>query len=113
MIHEHESSQDTETFLKENGQKFKGDCLTAMRLMFSGIRLNGDTCKALYGFSDRRLRNCHQASNMVKKEWKLNSSGKRMYVEYFIPTFKPPTKEKVRKTWNEQLSLSLYESQFR
>ena len=97
MVHEKENNQDTESFLKSNGDKFKGDCLTAMKLMYQGVRLNGDTCKELYGFSDRRLRNCIAARpDIVKKQWVLDGNGKRKYVEYWIEKIKPPTKESLQ-----------------
>ncbi len=102
MIHEHENNQDTESFLKSNGQKFKGDCVTAMKLMYQGVRLNGDTCKQLYGFHDRRLRNCHEARpDIVKKQWVLDGNGKRKYVEYWIDIPKQTTKSDLQLWWNK------------
>ena len=96
MLHQRENNQDTETFLKSNGKKFQGDCVTAMKLMYEGVRLNGDTCKQLYNLHDRRLRNCYEARpDIVKREWKLNHKGKRMYVEYFILIPPKPTKTSV------------------
>ena len=103
ILHEHENNQDTESFLKSNGKKFQGDCVTAMKLMYGGVRLNGDTCKQLYGFHDRRLRNCFEARpDIVKKQWVLDGNGRRKYVEYWIEKIKPPTKQEVlQKWWNE------------
>lgn len=93
MIHEFENNDDTQSFLKENGQKFVGDCLIAMKLMYQGVRLNGDTCKELYGIHDRRLRNCRDARpDIVKSEWKRNANGKRLYVEFWIDVPKLPSK---------------------
>lgn len=95
MIHDRENNEETESFLMQNGKKFSQDCITAMKLMYSGVRLNGDTCKQLYGFSDRRLRDCIAARpDIVRKEWKRNSEGKRLYVEYYIPPTITPTKAK-------------------
>jgi hypothetical protein len=123
MIHEHENNQDTESFLKSNGKKFQGDCVTAMKLMYSGVRLNGDTCKELYGFHDRRLRNCREARpDIVKSAWKLDGNGHRLYVEFWIDVPKPPTKSELQIWWdayqNEKpltipQQLSLYENQYR
>lgn len=96
MLHQRENNVETESFLKQSGKKFGKDCVTALQLMYSGVRLNGDTCKHLYGFSDRRLRECHAARpDIVKKEWKRDSKGKRLYVEYFIDVPKKPTKKQV------------------
>lgn len=94
MIHEKETTEDTESFLKENGKKFGQDCVTAMKLMYSGVKLNGDTCKQIYGIHDRRLRECRQARpDIVKSAWKKDSNGKRLYVEYWIEIM-TPTKAK-------------------
>ena len=102
LVHQHENNPDTQEFLKSNGEKFQGDCLTAMRLMFSGIRLTSQDCWVKYGINDRRLRDCHNARpDTVKKEWKLNEQGKRMYVEYFIEKFQPPTKADLQKWFSD------------
>jgi len=93
MLHERESSEETESFLKENGKKFSNDCIKAMKLMYQGVRLNAETCKALYGLHDRRLRDCHaERPSVVKKEWKRDADGKRLYVEYFVNVILPPSK---------------------
>jgi hypothetical protein len=66
-----------------------------MKLMYNGVRLNGETCKHLYGISDRRLRDCIAARpDIVKKEWVIGKDGKRKIVEYFIPPIITPTKAK-------------------
>ena len=94
MLHERETTEETESFLKQNGKKFSQDCITAMKLMYSGVKLNGDTCKQLYGFHDRRLRECRQARpDVVKSAWKTDSKGKRLYVEFWIEIM-TPTKAK-------------------
>lgn len=93
MIHERENNEETESFLKENGKKFSQDCVTALKLMYSGVKLNGNTCKQLYGFHDRRLRECREARpGVVKSAWVKDSTGKRLYVEYWIEPPITPTK---------------------
>lgn len=95
MLHEFESTEETQSFLKENGKKFSQDCITAMKLMYQGVRLNGETCKQLYGLHDRRLRDCFAGRpDIVKRVWVKDTEGKRKYVEYFIPQQVPPTKQK-------------------
>ena len=102
MIHEKENNQDTESFLKSNGKKFQGDCLTVMKLLYSGKRLSGHELQVTYGLHDRRLRDCFNARpDIVKREWVLNDAGKRMYVEYFIPKFSPPTKSELQKWFTD------------
>ncbi len=85
LLQDRENNYDTESFLKQNGKKFSQDCITAMKLMYQGIRLNGETCKQLYGIHDRRLRNCREGRpDIVRSEWKRDASGKRLYVEFWI-----------------------------
>ena len=94
MLHERESTEETESFLKQNGKRFSDHCVIALRLMYSGVKLNGDTCKQLYGFHDRRLRECRQARpDIVKSAWKTDSTGKRLYVEFWISAPVPPSKK--------------------
>jgi len=94
MLHERETTEETESFLKQNGKKFSQDCVTAMKLMYQGVRLNGETCKQLYGLHDRRLRDCLAGRpDIVKRAWVKDAEGKRKYVEYFIPKQVPPTKK--------------------
>lgn len=95
MLHEFENNSDSQSFLQENGKKFQEGCITAMKLMYQGVRLNGNTCKELYGFHDRRLRNCRQGRpDIVKSAWKKDANGKRLYVEYWIDVPLPPSKQK-------------------
>ena len=102
MLHQYENNPDTESFLKENGKKFSQDCIIAMKLMYEGVRLNGDTCKQLFGIHDRRLRECREARpDIVKSEWKRNAQGKRICVEFWIEKIAPPTKQSVQEWWSE------------
>lgn len=103
MLHERENNTDTEDFLKSNGKKFSDHCIIAMKLMYQGVKLNGDTCKQLYGFHDRRLRDCRAARpDIVKSEWKKNEKGERMYVEYWIERPKVYlTKRELQTWWDE------------
>lgn len=103
LLHEIENNQDTESFLKQNGKKFSDDCIKAMQLMYKGERLNGDTCKELYGIHDRRLRDCFAGRpDIVKKEWKKDASGKRLYVEYWIEKIEVyATKSQLQEWWNK------------
>lgn len=104
LLHEIETSSDTESFLKQNGKKFSQDCINAMKLMYQGIKLNGDTCKHLYGFHDRRLRNCREGRpDIVKSEWKRDANGKRLYVEYWIEIPRPITKTQLIQKTSEAI----------
>lgn len=104
MLHETENTLDTELFLKENGEKFSRDCIKAMQLMYMGIRLNGETCKQLYAIHDRRLRDCLAGRpDIVKREWKRDEKGRRLYKEYWIDVPQPPTKKEVIEKWKEQI----------
>ena len=123
MIHEHESGTESQQHLDENLDKFKGDLKVVLQLLFSGVRLSAMELVEKYHIHDRRLRDAIKARpDVVKKEWKLDDNGKRMYVEYFIPKFQPPNKSDLAK-WFRQYQeekpmsiahqLSLYETQFR
>lgn len=115
MLHKRETSPETESFLKENDIKFKGDCLTVIKLLYSGLRLNGHDLVKKYGMDSRRLRNVIAARpDIVCKEWKLNKNGKRMYVEYFIKPILLPTKrqaieegQRILDTMNKATQLAL------
>lgn len=96
MLHEIENNVDTELFLKQNGKKFSQDCITAMKLMYQGVWLSGETCKQLYNIHDRRLRECYSARpDIVQKKWVFGQDGKRKYVVYWIDQINPPTKTEV------------------
>lgn len=104
MLHDRESSEETESFLKQNGKKFGQDCVTAMKLMYQGVRLNGETCKELYNIHDRRLRNCREwRPDIVKSEWKRNEKGERLYVEFWIELPRPMTKGKLVALYQPEL----------
>ena len=45
-----------------------------------------------YGINGRRLRELFNEKSDVKKQWKLNDKGKRIFVEYFVEMPIPPTK---------------------
>lgn len=110
MLHQHENNLETTSFLKENGKIFGQDCITALKLMYQGVKLNGNTCKQLYGFHDRRLREVRNARpDIVRSAWKKDLSGKRLYVEFWIEKPITPTKaaaiaigESILKQMNEK-----------
>ena len=107
MLHQHESGIESQQHLDENLDKFNGDAKIVMQLLYSGIRLTAMELVAKYGIADRRLRDVIKARpDVVKKEWKLNDEGKRMYMEYFIPPFKPPTKKEVIKFYQQQIDFN-------
>ncbi len=123
ILHQNENNADTESFLKSNGKKFQGDCLTVMKLLYQGVRLSSKDCWEKYGLHDRRLRNCFEARpDIVQREWKTDGDGKRKYKEYFINIPKQLTKTFLQEWWDEfqnekplnrMQQLSLYENQYR
>jgi hypothetical protein len=93
MIHEFENNEETESFLRENNVKFSGDCLTLLKMLYSGIRLSGYDVVSKYGMDSRRLREMFTARpDIVRKEWVKNKEGKRQYVQYYIIRPMTPTK---------------------
>jgi hypothetical protein len=105
LVHQYENDKHTQSFLKENGEKFQGDAEIIMKLLYAGHRLTAMEVVEKYHIHDRRLRDVIKSCpNTVKKEWKLNEKGKRMYVEYFIPKFQPPTKKELQEWFSKYQS---------
>ena len=98
MIHERESTQDTEQHLSENREAFESDCVFLLRLMMRGKRLTSQDVHDMK-IHDRRLRNLFE-SGKCEREWMFNDKGKRTHVEYFIKAAKPPTKQSVQEWWS-------------
>lgn len=97
-IHQRESTEDTESFLQENIEKFEIGAVFLLKKMLTGERLTAKDVMQKYGIHDRRLRDLF-ISGKCQREWVLNDKGKRLYVEYFIPIPKPITKtELIEKT---------------
>ncbi len=93
-IHEHETDQDTETFLNEKREDFKSDALFLLHLLYRGHRLNGRQVE-MWGINSRRLRELVVSHKEVKKEWKIEN-GKRVVMEYFMQIPKQETKESLQ-----------------
>ena len=94
LIHEKENNPDTQSFLDENLDNFNGDVRKVFELMYRGIRLNGFMVVKEYSLDPRRLRDAIAARpDVVKKAWKKDDKGKRLYVEYWIDIPPTPTKK--------------------
>lgn len=94
LIHQRETSDNTESFLQENIDKFEIDAVFLYKLMLKGERLTAKTVVQKYGKESRRLRDLF-ISGKCEKEWVLNEKGKRLYVEYFVSLPHLPTKSEV------------------
>lgn len=95
MTHLVENNPDSQQHLDENLDKFKGDMKIVMQLLYSGKRLSAQGLVKDYGIADRRLRDAIAVRpEVIKKEWKRDKNGKRLYVEYFIPIDFLPSKKK-------------------
>jgi len=90
LLHQAENNEDSQRHLQENSGKFETHCEFLLRLMKHGRRLSSQDAHDMR-INDRRLRNLHNAGK-CQREWKLNDEGKRLYVEYYIPTPKMLTK---------------------
>lgn len=106
MIHEHENNSDTESFLKDNGDKFNNHCVEVLKLLYRGLRLTSRELETKYGMDGRRLRDVYAARKDIKRKWETREDGKRKWVVYFMEIPKPPTKSDVQIFWeayqNEQ-----------
>lgn len=114
ILHERENNSDSEQHLKLNGEKFTGDTLTAIRLMFAGIRLTSQDCWDKYGIHDRRLRNAYAGRpDIVKRDWVYTQDGKRTrFKEYWIEKFQPPTKKELQEWFSKYQSGDYEEPSF-
>jgi len=93
-IHQREGSEDTETHLQENIEKFGGDALFLLKLMLRGEILTAKDVVKNYDIHDRRLRDL-EISGKCEKRWVLKENGKRSHVEYFVTTPSLPTKSEI------------------
>ncbi len=95
IIHNIENNPDSESHLEQNLEKFSGDCLTVMRLLYKGIRLTGRMLERDYDLDSRRLRDCYAARpDIVKRTWVLTPDGKRTkWKQYYIEIPMPPSKK--------------------
>lgn len=100
IVHIKESSDDTQSHLDQNRDKFESDAMFLLRQMKNGERLTAKTVVQKYGIADRRLRDLEN-DGKCKKEWKLNDQGKRICVEYFCEIPKPPGKLMVIENWDK------------
>lgn len=100
ILHERESSEETESFLKDNGKKFNKDCIFILKLLYKGMRLHARQVEVEFNKDGRRLRDIIANKKECKKQWVLNEKGKRLYVEYWLEPPKPLTKRGVRE-WCE------------
>ena len=109
LVHQRESSEDTERHLQENQSKFESDCVFLEKKMKMGEILTRKSVAKKYDMNERRLGNLFE-SGKCQRRWvmKLNSKGveKRSHVEYFVEVPKPPTKTKVIEMFNKILTQS-------
>lgn len=101
-IHEHESNID-ESFLLEKRKDFESDAKFLLDLLYRGWRLNGRQVE-MWGINSRRLRELVISHKEIKKEWKLNSEGKREVMEYFLSIPQLPTKKQLTEKVHESNS---------
>lgn len=104
LVHQRENNEDTETFLQENIGKHENACMFLLKKMMAGERLSARTVMMKYGVQDRRLRDL-EISGKCEKSWKLNSEGKRLYVEYFVSIPKPLSKLEVGERAEKVISM--------
>lgn len=101
--HQRENNEASENHLQENQKKFSKQCLLILTIFYSGKRL---TCKSAMndhgiGHLPRRLADLRENGIAVKDEWVRDSSGKRLYKEFFLDISKRPTKEQVLEAFKK------------
>jgi hypothetical protein len=99
ILHQHENNELSESFLKENGEKFSNQCVMVLRLLYKGIKLTAKQTNDILNIADggRRLRDLFAFRSDVKKQVRY-TNGKKEGVEYFLDIPKQPTKESLQ-TW--------------
>lgn len=99
MLHEIENNSDTQSFLKENGQKFNRQCVQVLQLLYRGQKLSAKDVNDILDIADggRRLRDIFAARKDCKREWKRGTDGNRKCVTYWLEIPKPPTKTELTK----------------
>jgi len=123
ILHQKENNEFSESFLKENGQKFSNQCIQVLRLLYKGMKLTAKQTNDILNIADggRRLRDLFAFRSDVKKQVRY-TNGKKEGVEYFLDIPKQPTKLDLQIWWDEHLKekpltipqqLSLYENQYR
>lgn len=101
LLHEKENNQETESFLKDNGEKFNNHCVEVLKLLYRGLKLSSRELETQYNMDGRRLRDIYAARKDCKREWKRDENGKRLYVQYYLNIPKPPTKTKLQQWFSE------------
>lgn len=94
LIHQRETTEDTESFLQENIDKFQTDAVFLLKQMIKGEKLTAKTVVQKYGKEPRRLRDL-EISGKCQKRWVLKENGKRSYVEYYVEVPRQLTKSEV------------------
>lgn len=93
MIHEKENREDLELHLKQNGKKFSEQCVTLMREMYKGRKLNGPIVEQEFKMNSRRLRNCIEGRpDIVKRAWRKDLQNNTVVMDYWIDVPPSPTK---------------------
>lgn len=107
LVHAAENNESSQNHLKQQENKFQGDCVVVLQMLYSGKRLTAKQLLKEYDIDGRRLRDVFTAlPNVVKKEWVYDASGKKTrFVEYYIEVSKPPTKEEIVGMWKKIIQL--------
>lgn len=93
LIHDRENNEVSESFLKDNREKFSNQCIQVLKLLYKGSRLTAKNVNDILGIADggRRLREIHAFKNECKKQIRY-TNGKKEGVEYWLEIPTPKTK---------------------
>jgi len=108
MLHEFENNQDTESFLKQNGERLSNQCVQVMRHLYAnlGKRYTAKMINDELNIADggRRLRDLFAFRNDIKREWIKNEDGScTKGKEYWLEIPKPPTKKELTMFYQPNL----------
>jgi hypothetical protein len=96
-LHQRENSEDTESFLQENMGKIRNHSNRVVELLYSGKKYTAKEVNDTLNMAEggRRLREILVSRKDCKKQWRLDSNGKRLAVEYWLEITGIPTKNEV------------------
>ena len=96
LIHERENNPISEMFLKDGGEKFSNDCITVLKILYSGKRYTGKEICDITGQAagDRRLRDIFASRKDCMKAPRRKPNGKLEGMEYWLNIPMPKTKER-------------------
>lgn len=103
-LHERENNYLSESFLKDNKEKFNRQCVMVLQLLYRGGRYTAKNVNDILDIADggRRLRDIFASRKDCKKQIRY-TNDKKEGVEYWLDIPQPPTKTELNQWFKEYL----------